>query len=100
MINQCLCHKLFRIIRLFVIKLLEGCASTTTNFNCHNAVWKQYIGHSVSDCTCCNIQPHINVQHLTDHELDVHGSVHHNTNLIEMTNKMQLCRTIYYSTVP
>jgi len=23
-----------------------------------------------------------------------------NSNLIEMTNKMQLCRTIYYSTVP
>jgi len=22
------------------------------------------------------------------HELDVHGSVHHNTNLIELTNKM------------
>jgi len=33
-------------------------------------------------------------------ELDVYGSVHHNTSLIEMTNKMQLCRTIYYSTVP
>jgi hypothetical protein len=32
--------------------------------------------------------------------LDVHGSVHHNTNLIEMTNKMQLCWTIYYSIVP
>jgi hypothetical protein len=32
-------------------------------------------------------------------QLDVHGSVHHNTNLIEMTNKMQLCRTIYYSIV-
>jgi len=32
--------------------------------------------------------------------IDVHGSVHHNTNLIEMTNKMQLCRTIYYSIVP
>jgi len=32
--------------------------------------------------------------------LDVHGSVHHNTNLIEMTNKLQLCRTIYYSIVP
>jgi hypothetical protein len=31
---------------------------------------------------------------------DVHGSVHHNTNLIEMTNNMQLCRTIYYSIVP
>jgi len=31
---------------------------------------------------------------------DVHGSVHHNTNLIEMTNKMRLCRTIYYSIVP
>jgi hypothetical protein len=29
----------------------------------------------------------------------VHGSVHHNTTLIEMTNKMQLCRTIYYSIV-
>jgi len=34
------------------------------------------------------------------YELDVHGSVHHNINLIEMTNKMQLCRTIYYSIVP
>jgi hypothetical protein len=31
---------------------------------------------------------------------DVHGSMHHNKNLIEMTNKMQLCRTIYYSIVP
>jgi len=27
--------------------------------------------------------------------LDVHGSVHHNTNLIEMTNKMQQWREIY-----
>jgi len=33
-------------------------------------------------------------------KLDIHGSVHHNTNLIEMTNKIQLCRTIYYSIVP
>ena len=32
--------------------------------------------------------------------LDVHGSVYHNTDLLEMTNKMQLCRTIYYSIVP
>ena len=32
--------------------------------------------------------------------VDVHGSVHRNTNLIEMTNKMQLCRAIYYSIVP
>jgi len=32
--------------------------------------------------------------------LEVHGSMHHNTNLIEMTNKMQLCRTTYYSIVP
>jgi hypothetical protein len=34
------------------------------------------------------------------YSLDVHGSVHHNTNVIEMTNKMQLCRTVYYSNVP
>jgi hypothetical protein len=34
------------------------------------------------------------------YDFDVHGSVHHNTNLIEMTNEMQLCRTIYYSIVP
>jgi len=32
-------------------------------------------------------------------EVNVHGSVRHNTNLIEVTNKMQLCRTIYYSIV-
>jgi hypothetical protein len=31
------------------------------------------------------------------HGLDVHGSVHHNTNLIGMTIKMQLSKTIYYS---
>jgi hypothetical protein len=31
---------------------------------------------------------------------DVHGCVHHNTNLTKMTNKMQLCRTIYYSILP
>jgi len=31
---------------------------------------------------------------------DIHGSMHHNTNLTEMTNKMQLCRTIYYAIVP
>jgi hypothetical protein len=30
---------------------------------------------------------------------DVHGSVHHNTYLIEMINKKQLCRTVYYSIV-
>jgi hypothetical protein len=34
------------------------------------------------------------------YKLDVHGSVHQNTNLIEMANEMQLCRTIYYSVVP
>jgi len=33
-------------------------------------------------------------------KLTDHGSVHHSTNLIEMTNEMQLCRTIYYSIVP
>ena len=36
----------------------------------------------------------------SSHSFDVHGSVHPNTNLIEMSNKMQLCRTIYYSIVP
>ena len=30
---------------------------------------------------------------------DVHGSVHHNINLIERTNKMPLCSRIYYSNV-
>ena len=34
------------------------------------------------------------------YKLDVHRSVHHNTDLMGMTNKMQLCRTIYYSIVP
>jgi MOSC domain-containing protein YiiM len=32
-------------------------------------------------------------------ELDVHGSVHHNINLIEITKKMQPCSRIYYSNV-
>jgi len=36
----------------------------------------------------------------TEHDLDIHGSVHHNTILIKMTNEMQLCRIIYYSIVP
>jgi len=33
-------------------------------------------------------------------QLDIHGSVHHNTVFTKITNKMQLCRIIYYSTVP
>jgi hypothetical protein len=31
--------------------------------------------------------------------LDVHESVHHNVNLIEITNKMRPCSRIYYSNV-
>jgi len=38
-------------------------------------------------------------QSYTSIPLDVHGSVHQNTNLIEMTNKMELCGKIYYSIV-
>jgi hypothetical protein len=34
------------------------------------------------------------------YKFDVHGYVHQNTNLIEMANKMKLCRTVYYSIVP
>jgi len=34
-----------------------------------------------------------------DH-LDIYGSVHHSTILIKMTNKIHLCRIIYYSIVP
>jgi len=43
----------------------------------------------------------MNARHESKAELlfDVYGSVHHNTNLIEMTNKMRLCRTNYYSSV-
>jgi len=32
-------------------------------------------------------------------ELDIRGSVHHNTNLIEIANKMRPCSRIYYSSV-
>jgi hypothetical protein len=35
----------------------------------------------------------------TESSLDVHGSVHHSTNHIEITNKMQPCNRIYYSNV-
>jgi len=31
--------------------------------------------------------------------LDVRGSMHHNTNPIEITNKMRSCSRIYYSNV-
>ena len=31
--------------------------------------------------------------------LDIHGSVHYNTNRIEITNKMRPCSRIYYSNV-
>jgi hypothetical protein len=33
------------------------------------------------------------------HCVDVHGSVHRNIKLIEITNKMQPCSRIYYSNV-
>jgi hypothetical protein len=48
-----------------------------------------------------------NVKHISEKkakieikEFDIHGSLHHNTILIKMTNKMQLCGIIYYSIVP
>jgi hypothetical protein len=31
--------------------------------------------------------------------LDIHGSLHHNINLIEITNKIRPCSRIYYSNV-
>jgi hypothetical protein len=31
--------------------------------------------------------------------VDIHGSMHHNINLIEITNKMRPCSRIYYSNV-
>jgi hypothetical protein len=31
--------------------------------------------------------------------LDVHKSLHHNINIIEITNKLRLCSRIYYSSV-
>jgi len=33
----------------------------------------------------------------TRKEVDIHVSVHHNTIFIKLTNKMQLCRIIYFS---
>jgi hypothetical protein len=33
-------------------------------------------------------------------DFDIHGSVHHNAILIEMTNKMQLYKINYYYIVP
>ena len=52
------------------------------------------VSPTAAHCTSYNTEPLIRTN------ADVHGSVRHNTNLIEMTNKMQLCRTIYYSIVP
>jgi len=36
---------------------------------------------------------------IVNFQFGVHGSVHHNINLIEITNKMRLCIGIYYSNV-
>jgi hypothetical protein len=44
----------------------------------------------------------INILHamfLAVFKLDVHGSIHHNINRTEITNKMRLCSRIYYSNV-
>jgi hypothetical protein len=42
---------------------------------------------------------HFFCQSIILHELDVHGSMHCNINLIERTNKTRLCIRIYYSIV-
>ena len=41
----------------------------------------------------------INQTRLTVTGFDVHGSVHHNINRIEITNKMRQCNRIYYFNV-
>jgi hypothetical protein len=49
------------------------------------------IGIDLSAATFCYIK------YLLDCELHVHRFVHHNINLIEITNKMRPCCRIYYS---
>ena len=44
-----------------------------------------------------SVSPHSQIQ--LPNYLDVHGSVHHNIHLIEITNKMRPCSRIYYSIV-
>jgi len=39
------------------------------------------------------------VHDITFYKLDVHGSVHHNIDLTEITTKMRRCSRIYYSNV-
>ena len=51
---------------------------------------------SVSDVT---LQRSLRADVYPISKLDVHGSMHHNINLTEITNKMRPCSRIYYSTV-
>ena len=47
----------------------------------------------------CSADCMYNVLGIVFYKLDVHGSVHHNINLIEINNKMRPCSRIYYSNV-
>jgi len=64
----------------------------------HGVRSRLFCGHE--GCGLSEVTPFMTTKVKNILEFDVHGSVHHNTNLIEMTKKMQPCRTIYYSIVP
>jgi len=74
--------------------------------NKHLLKWTKYFYYSIllllsfSSSSSSFSPPLSTIIRTVTPSLDVHGSVHHNTNLIEMTKKMQLYRTIYHSIVP
>ena len=55
------------------------------------------VQQSIADSVGCDIPG--KAPWLESAKLDVHGSMHHNINLIEITNKMQPCSRIYYFSV-
>jgi hypothetical protein len=90
------CH--LTVQGLLVANKTEGCRihsiSATNEAATNNKVYHTWQNTKIVDVM---IWSSLNMETVACPILGVHGSVNHNTNLIEMTNKMQLCRTIYYS---
>jgi hypothetical protein len=81
-------------VNMLSLILFCKCIARSGKLNFHST------GNFMSSCVFAIPRLYPLTKYCLDTEHGVHGSVHHNTNLVEMTNEMQLRRTIYYSIVP
>jgi len=91
--NGVYCEVLAKVCLVYYLDQMNIC------FKFLNSMFNLYVDNSTKpyDVRCITIGQTVHWTRMIN--LDVHGSVHRNINLIERTNKMRQCSRIYYFNV-